>query len=104
MQFSCMRLLPRMLGVEAQVGIRMKDFGEWKPLLNKTSHVLPRHPALLTATLYHSQPTFAHLKSKALETGEISRNGMEVEVASNHALQPLPDFRQIGRASCRERM
>ena len=83
-----------MLGVEAQVGIRMKDFGEWKPLLNKTSHVLPRHPALLTATLYHSQPTFAHLKSKALETGEISRNGMEVEVASNHALQPLPDFRQ----------
>ena len=83
-----------MLGVEAQVGIRMKDFGEWKPLLNKTSHVLPRHPALLTATLYHSQPTFAHLKSKALEAGEISRNGMEVEVASNHALQPLPDFRQ----------
>jgi hypothetical protein len=40
-----------MPGVEAQVGIRMKDFGEWKPLLNKTSHVRPRHPALLTATL-----------------------------------------------------
>ena len=42
-----MRLVPRMRGVEEQVGIRMKDFEEWKPLLNKTSYVLPRPPALL---------------------------------------------------------
>jgi hypothetical protein len=76
-----MRLLPRMLGVEAQIGIRMKDFGEWKPVLNQTGHVLPRRSALLTATLYHSEPAFAHLKPKALETGEVSRNGMLVEVA-----------------------
>src|SRR5436853_3696106 len=94
MQFSCMRLLPRMLGVEAQVGIRMKDFGEWKPLLNRTSHVLPRHPARLTATSYHSQPALAHLYSKAREAGEMCRNHIEVEVASNHAFQPRPDLRQ----------
>ena len=40
-QFSCMQLFPRMLGVEAQIGIWMKDFGQWEPLLNKTIQVLP---------------------------------------------------------------
>jgi hypothetical protein len=73
-----MRFLPQILGVEAQVGIRMKDFGPGKPLRRETSQVLPRHPAFLTATLQHPQPTFAHFTPKALETGEISRNGMIV--------------------------
>ena len=89
-----MRFLPQMRGVEAQVGIRMKDFGPGKPLGSETSQVLPRHPAFLAATLQCPQPAFAHFTSKALETGEVSGNGMIVEVALYHAPQPFPDFRQ----------
>jgi hypothetical protein len=40
------------------------------------------------------QPAFAHFTPKALETGEVSGNGMIVEVALYHAPQPFPDFRQ----------
>src|SRR6266566_4235262 len=72
-QVSCMRLLPRMLCVEAQAGIRMEDFGPGKPLFSELSQMLPRHPALLTTMLQDAQPAFAHLKPKALETGEVSR-------------------------------
>ncbi len=62
-----MRFLPQIPGIEAQVGIRMKNFGPGKPLFSKTSQVLPRHPAFLTATLQHPQPAFAHFTPKALE-------------------------------------
>jgi len=55
-----MRFLPQILGVEAQAGIRMKDFGPGKPLCSETSQVLPRHPAFLAATLQHPQPAFAY--------------------------------------------
>src|SRR5262249_6401271 len=79
---------------EAQVGIRMKDFGPGKPLFSETSHVLPRHPTFLTAPLEYPQPAFAHFTPKALETDEVSGNGMIVEVALYHAPQPFPDFRQ----------
>jgi hypothetical protein len=72
----------------------MKDFGPGKPLCSETGQVLPRHPALLAATLQYPQPAFAHFTPKALETGEVSGNGMLVEVALYHAPQPFPDFRQ----------
>ena len=89
-----MRFLPQILGVEAQIRVRMKDFGPGKPLCSETSQVLPRHPAFLAATLQYPQPAFAHFTPKALETGEGSGNGMIVEVALYHAPQPFPDFRQ----------
>ena len=85
---------PQIRDVEAQVGIRMKDFGPGKPLCSETSQVLPRHPAFLAATLQYPQPAFAHFTPKALETGEVSGNGMIVGVALYHAPQPFPDFRQ----------
>ena len=49
-----MRFLPQILGVEAQVGVRMEDLGPGKPLFSETSHVLPRHPAFLAASLEDS--------------------------------------------------
>jgi hypothetical protein len=42
--------------------------------------------------LHHAQPEFAHLKPKALETGELAANSVIVEVALNDAPQPFPDF------------
>ena len=44
-----MRLLPQILGVEAQVGIRMKDLGNREPAVDQGCDLLPRHPALLAA-------------------------------------------------------
>jgi hypothetical protein len=46
-----MRLLPQIFGVEAEVGIWMKNFGRREPLLNETSKALPRDPAFLAAAL-----------------------------------------------------
>ena len=89
-----MRLLPQMFGVKAQVGIAMEDCWQRKPLLNQSSHALPVHPALLAAMEQHPPPAFAYFEPKALETDEIARNGMIVEVALNNTPQPLPDFRQ----------
>src|SRR5487761_150912 len=94
MQRDRTRLLPQMLGVEAPSRIRMENFGHGKPLLSKTSHMLPRHPAFLTTTSNNAQPALAHLEPKGPETGGVSRDGMIVEVALNHAPQPFPDFRQ----------
>ena len=89
-----MRFLPQIFGVEAHVGIRMKDFGSGKPLLGETGHVLPRDPAFLAAPLEYSQPAFDHFASKALEANGVSGNGVIVEITLYHAPQPFPDFRQ----------
>src|ERR1700757_5124106 len=83
-----------MLSGEAQVGIRMKDFGQREPVSYKLVHELPGDPTPLAATADHPPPEFAHLETKIAKTGYVARNGMVVEVASNHALQPLPDFHQ----------
>jgi hypothetical protein len=89
-----MRFLPQIFGVEAHVGIWMKDFRPGKPLFGETSHALPRDPAFLAAPLEYSQPAFAHFTSKTLEASGVSGNGVIVEVALYHAPQPFPDFRQ----------
>jgi len=83
-----------MLGVEAQVGIRMEDFGPGKTLCSENSQVLQRHPPFLAPTLQHPQPAFAYFTPKALDTGEVSGNGMIVEVALYRAPQPFSDVRQ----------
>jgi len=72
----------------------MKNFGRRKPLLNETSKALPRDPAFLATAMEHTQPTFAHLKPKTPQTDDIAGNCMIVEVALNHAPQPLPYLRQ----------
>src|SRR5262249_34522171 len=68
-----MRFLPQILGVEAHVGIWMKDFRPWKPLFGETSHVLPRNPAFLAAPLEYAQPPFAHFTPKAPESARRQR-------------------------------
>ena len=63
-------------------------------MLNENSKALPRHPAFLATAMQHPQPTFAHLKPKTPETDDIARHCVIVEVALNHAPQPLPDLCQ----------
>ena len=89
-----MRLLPRMLGVATRSGIGMEDFGQWEPLGHKLGHELPRNPAPLAAASDYSPPELAHLTSKAVETDQVAGNRIVVEVASNDASQPFPDFGQ----------
>jgi len=88
-----MRFLPQIFGVEAHVGIGMKDFRPRKPLFSETSQVLPRDPAFLAAPLKNSQPAFAHFASKALKANGIAWYRVIVVVALDHASQPFPDIR-----------
>ena len=89
-----MRFLPQIVGVEAHVRIRMKDFRPGKPLCSETSQVLPRNPVFLATSLEYSQPAFAHFTSKALEASGVARNSVIVEVALYNPPQPFPDVRQ----------
>jgi hypothetical protein len=45
-----MRLLPRMFGVEAQIGIGMKDARLGEPARCDRHEPWPRHPTLLAAS------------------------------------------------------
>jgi len=72
----------------------MENGGERQPLISKTNNVLPRDPALLTATTNNAQPALTDLLSKAPETGEVPGYSIIVVVALTHAPQPFPDFRQ----------
>ena len=45
-----MRLLPRMFGVEAQIGIGMKDARLGEPARRNSYESWPRHPTLLAAS------------------------------------------------------
>jgi hypothetical protein len=45
-----MRLLPRMCGVEAQIGIRMKDARLGEPALCNSHKSWPSHPIFLAAS------------------------------------------------------
>ena len=46
-----MRLLPRMCGVEAQIGIGMKDARFGEPALCNSHESWPSHPIFLAASL-----------------------------------------------------
>src|SRR5215472_14303628 len=94
MQDCCMRLLPRMSGVEAQVGIGMKDGRLGKPAVRKSDEARPSEPVFLTATPKRTQPTTDHLQPKAAQTAQISANRMIVEVALHYGPQPFPEFGQ----------
>ena len=72
----------------------MKNFGRSEPLLYETSKALPRDPAFLAAAMKHPQPTFPHLKPKTPQTDDIAGNCVIVEVALNHAPQPIHHLRQ----------
>ena len=88
-----MRLLPQMFGVEAQIWIRMKDFGNRKPACDYRLEPVPRHRMLLTTTTESPQPTASYFQPKTSQTGDIPRHRVIVEIAPYNALQPSPEFR-----------
>ena len=59
-----MRLLPRMTGVEARVGIRMKDGRSGKPAVRKNDEAGPGDPMLLAAASKRTHPAADHLQPK----------------------------------------
>src|SRR5215472_9405307 len=52
-----LRLLPRMSGVEAQVGIGMKNGRSGKPAVRKSDKARPSEPVFLTAAPKRTHPT-----------------------------------------------
>jgi len=79
-----------MLGVEAQIGIGMKDGRLGKPMVRKSDEAWPSDPVLLTATPKRAHPTANHLQPKTAQTGQIPRNSIIVEVALDYRSQPFP--------------
>lgn len=59
-----MRLLPRMAGVEAEVGIRMKDGRSGKPAVRKNDESRPGYPVLLASAPKRTHPAADHLQPK----------------------------------------
>jgi hypothetical protein len=88
-----MRLLPQMFSVEAQIRIRMKDFGNRKPVSGYRLEPVPGHRMLLTTTTESPQPTPSHFQPKTFQTGDIPGHRVIVEVALYNAPQPSPEFR-----------
>ena len=88
-----MRLLPRMSGVEAQIGIGMKDGRSGKPAVRKSDKARPSEPVFLTATPKRTHPATDHLQPKTTQTGQIPGNRMIVEVSLHYGPQPFPEFR-----------
>jgi hypothetical protein len=66
-----MRLLPQMFGVEAQIRIRMKDFGDRKPVIDDRLEPVPRHRVLLTTTTESPQPTPRDFQPRTFQTSNI---------------------------------
>jgi hypothetical protein len=81
-----MRLLPWMFGVEARVGIGMKDLGDREPALRQSFDPLPGHPTPLAKTPERTKPAANHLEPKPSKTGQIPRNCMIVEVTPHKVL------------------
>jgi len=88
-----MRLLPQIFGVEAQIRIRMKNLGVREPACYKWFKLRPGDRVFLTSAPERAEPTLAHFLPKTLETGEVPRHSVVVEVALHHASQPLAEFR-----------
>lgn len=87
-----MRLLPLMCGVEAHVGIRMKDGRSGKPASARATRQGQSDPVFLAAAPKRTHPAADHLLPKTSETGHIPRHRMVVEVCLDNRSQPLPEL------------
>lgn len=92
-QHSCMRLLPKISGVEAQIRIRMEDPGYGEPAFDDRSEPSPGHRMFLTPASERSQPSLAHFHPKTLKPGKVPGYSVVVEIALHYASQPLLHWR-----------
>src|SRR5580658_4245851 len=91
-QNCCIRLLPRMNGVEAHIRMRMQDLRTWNPSIDQRPEPFPGHLVSLAPTPKRPIPSPDHLSPKAVQAIHVAGNCMVVEVASNDGLQPLPNL------------
>src|SRR5437764_15495306 len=75
-QNCCIWLLPRMAGVEAQVGMGVEDFGTRDPLIDQRPEPLPCHPVALAPPPQRTIPAPDYLGSKAVQTIHIAGHCM----------------------------
>jgi len=76
-----MRLLPQIFSVEAQSRIGMKRCGKREPAFKNWFEPSLGHRTFLTPTTEGAQPTLAPLLPKTVKAGEISWDGVVVEIA-----------------------
>src|SRR5579872_4092258 len=101
-QNCCIRLLPRIPGIEAHVGMRMHDLRTRNPSVDQRPEPFPGHPRPLAPPPKRAVPAPDHLSPKAVWTIHIAGYCMVVEVALYDRLQPLPDFSLLIDASVAE--
>jgi hypothetical protein len=81
-----------MSGVEAQVGMRVKDLRARNPALHQRLEPFPGHPTLLAPPPKRTVPLPDRLGPKAIQTVHVSGYGMIVEVAADNGPQPSPEL------------
>src|SRR5262249_43823664 len=91
-QNCCIRLLPRIPGVEAQVGMRVKDFGTRNPAIDQRPEPLPCHPVALAPSPQRTVPAPDYLGPKAVQTIHVAGHGMLVNLTLYYGPHPFPDF------------
>ena len=84
------RLLLRVLGVEADVRVGMQDPSPGNPMVDDRPEPCPRHPVPLTSAPKRVKPTADRLASERVQADEIAGHPVIVEVPLHHASQPLP--------------
>ena len=82
------RLLPRVLGVEAIVGIRMQDPGSWKPAIDVSTEPSPGHAVALAPASKRVKPGVYRLRSERVQRSHVAGDGVVVEIPLHHPPQP----------------
>ena len=83
-QHYCIRLLPRMLSVKAQVGMRMFEVRTGDPSNDQSPEPIQGHLAPLTSAAKRAVPPPDYLGPKAVETIQIAGHRIIVEVTLHH--------------------
>ena len=81
-----------MPGVEAQVGMRVKDLRARNPACHQRLKPFPGHPTLLAPPPKRTVPLPDRLGPKAIQTVHVAGYGIVVEVAADNGPQPPPEL------------
>ncbi len=83
------RLLPRVLGVESLVGIRVQYPGTGDPFVDEWAEACPRQSMLVAPASQREEPVTYRLRTERHHAGHVVWHRVVVEVAPNHRRQPL---------------
>src|SRR6202049_4695889 len=83
-----------MLGVEARLGVRVQDADLGEQSAESLEEAVPGPPAPLAASAYLTKPEAKHCVPERSQSLLVTRNGVILEKAPHHRLQPFDRRRQ----------